>query len=408
MPNNKKDSILTKYKYHREGKGDGKSDHLKPVVPLDPAKIKTVDDLVKGMRETAFGARTIGEAAEVLHKMVSNKDTFVVLTLSGAMTAAKMSLLVCEMIESGMVQAIVSTGALMSHGLVEGAGLPHFQAPPGVSDAQLLKKGYNRIYDVIEPEVNLDEIEGIVFQALENLDEKKPFASFELWSEIGKHLSEHAAGPDKGGIKGKAILKSAYEMGVPIYTPAMSDSEAGGIDVYLHRLLRMKNNRPILVHDAIKDLDHFTRLMAAQKKWGIFTVGGGVPRNWAQQVGPCLDLISQRHDLKRKGDPPAGGWWEQAPRMYSYGVRICPDPPHFGHLSGCTYSEGVSWGKMDFEAMEKDLNFAEVLTDATIGWPLVLMAVKERLKGKKVKKDVFTGKQALKDIESTVEKSYTS
>lgn len=392
-----KKSINVKYKYHREGKGTGFSDHLKPVVPLDPTKIKTVNDLVLGMRQTAFGARTVGEATAVLTKMCLDKEAFVVLTLSGAMTAAKMGLLICEMIDRGMIHAIISTGALMSHGLVEGAGLSHFQAPPGMTDEQLLQKGYNRIYDVIEPEINLDEIEEIVFKALENLDPKKPFASFQLWTEIGKYLAQN--------VKGRAILKSAYLKGVPIYTPAMSDSEAGGIDVYLHRLLRQKNELPILVHDAILDLDHFTRLMAKQKKWGIFTIGGGVPRNWAQQVGPCLDLISQRHDLTKKGEVP---WWKDSPSMYSYGVRICPDPPHFGHLSGCTYSEGVSWGKMDFEQMEKALNFSEVLTDATIAWPMILMATIQRLKGKKIKKNIFTGKKTLQEVEKTVMASYAS
>jgi len=302
-----KAQITLHYKYHREGKGTGASDHLKPVVPLDSSKIKTVDDLVSAMRQTAFGARTIGEATEVLTKMAKDKDTFVVLTLSGAMTAAKMGLLICDMIDQGLIHAITSTGALMSHGLVEGSGLHHYQAPRNVPDQELLKKGYNRIYDVIEPEVNLDEIEGIVFEALEALDPKIPFASYELWSEIGKYLAKH--------YKGRAILKSAYLKGVPIYTPAMTDSEAGGIDVFLHRLLRLKAGQSLLVHDGLKDLDHFTRLMAKQKKWGIFTIGGGVPRNWAQQIGPCLDLIGQRHDLKKRGE---AAWWESAPGMYSY------------------------------------------------------------------------------------------
>lgn len=393
--NNAKKSITIHYKYHREGKGTGASDHLKPVVPLDSSRIKTVDDLVSALRQTAFGARTVGEAAEVLTKMVRDKDTFVVLTLSGAMTAAKMGLLVCDMIDQGLVQAVISTGALMSHGLVEGSGLHHYQAPRNMSDPELLKKGYNRIYDVIEPEVNLDEIEGIVFEALEALNPKIPFASYELWAEIGKYLAKH--------VKGRAILKSAYLKGVPIYTPAMSDSEAGGIDVYLHRMLREKAGLPLLVHDDLKDLDHFTRLMARQKKWGIFTVGGGVPRNWAQQAGPCLDLIGQRHDLKKRGEE---AWWEKAPGMYSYGVRICPDPPHFGHLSGCTYLEGVSWGKMDYEQMEEGLNFSEVLADATIAWPLILLSAMKRLKDKKAKKTIFAGPKAIEEINKIVNKSY--
>lgn len=391
----KNNSILTHYKYQREEKGTGFSDHFKPVVPLDSAKIKNIDDLVRAMRNTAFGARTVGEAAYVLEKMSLDKETFVILTISGAMTPAKMSLLICDMIDKGLVHAVVATGALMSHGLVEGVGLSHFQAPPGLDDKFFLKKGYNRIYDVLEPEVNLDKIEAVVFKALEELPEDRPFSSKDLWEEIGKYLVKN--------VKGRAILKSAYLKGVPVYTPALTDSEAGGIDAYLHRLLCLKNGKPFPVYDGLADMDHFTRLMAKQKRWGIFTIGGGVPRNWAQQVGPCIDLISQRHDLSRKGEEP---WWEKSPRMYTYGVRICPDPPHFGHLSGCTYSEGGSWGKVDLEKLEEGLNFSEVLADATIAWPMILLSVMKRLRGKKIKKNIFTGRRAVKEIDRLVEGAY--
>ncbi len=391
------DPAIPHYKYQREGKGTGFSDHFRPVVPLNSSKIKDIDDLVRAMKSTAFGARTVGEAAHVLEKMCLDRDTFVVLTLSGAMTPAKMGLLVCDMIDRGMVHAVIATGALMSHGLVEGVGLSHFQAPPGLDDKFFLKKGYNRIYDVLEPEINLDKIEVIVFKALEELPEDRPFSSKDLWEQIGRYLAKNT--------KGRAILKSAYLKGVPVYTPALTDSEAGGIDAYLHRLLCLKNNRPFPVYDGLLDMDHFTRLMARQKKWGIFTIGGGVPRNWAQQVGPCIDLISQRHDLTRKGEEP---WWENSPKMYSYGVRICPDPPHFGHLSGCTYSEGGSWGKVDLEKLEKGLNFAEVLTDATIAWPLILLAVMKRPRCRKIKKSIFTGRRAIREIDRVATISYFS
>lgn len=400
----KNKDVIPHYKYQRQEKGTGFSDKLKPVVPLDLAKIKNLSDLLYGYENTAFGARTVGEAARVLQKMVQDKDCFIVMTISGAMTPAKMSLLVCDMIDKGYIHALIVTGALMSHGLVEGTGLTHFQSPPNMSDADLLKKGYNRIYDVLEPEVNLDKIEGIVFHALGELDTKTPFASYHLWNKIGEYLAKNAR-PDKGGVKDRAILKSAYQKGIPVYTPAMTDSEAGGIDVYLHRLLCLKKGDPFPIYDGLMDMDHFTRLMAKQRKWGIFTIGGGVPRNWAQQVGPCIDLVSQRHDLAKIGEEK---WWEKSPRKYTYGVRICPDPPHFGHLSGCTYSEGGSWGKVDLEKLIEGLNFSEVLTDATIAWPIILKAVQERTKGKTIKKDLFTGKKAYTEIDGIVRKSYTS
>ena len=106
-------------------------------------------------------------------------------------------------------------------------------------------------------------------------------------------------------------------------------------------------------------------LIMKPKKLGIFTIGGGVPRNWAQQAAPYIDLLS--HSLKL-------GWDR---KRFTYGVRICPEPAHWGGLSGCTYSEGVSWGK--FTAPKDGGRFAEVHADATLVWPLLIQGVLEAL-----------------------------
>jgi deoxyhypusine synthase len=113
------------------------------------------------------------------------------------------------------------------------------------------------------------------------------------------------------------------------------------------------------------DLGHFARLVSKSPKMGIVTIGGGVPRNWAQQAPPFIDVIN--HRLGR--DIPIS--------RYHYGVRICPEPVHWGGLSGCTYSEGVSWGK--FVPKEQGGQYAEVYADATIAWPILIKAVGQRL-----------------------------
>src|SRR6185503_19967821 len=110
------------HKKHIERKfGDGHSDGLVPVTPIDVAKNASVSDLLKEYAHTAFGGRALGEAADTMERMFKDPDCLVVMTLSGAMTVAKQGFLVCEMIERGCVNAIVSTGALMEHGLVEGS-----------------------------------------------------------------------------------------------------------------------------------------------------------------------------------------------------------------------------------------------------------------------------------------------
>ena len=333
------------------------SDKLIPLEPLDLSKIHTVDDLVRAMGNTAFTGRQVGQGAEVLEAMARDKDCFVVMTLAGAMTVAKQGLIVTDLIDHGVVKAIVSTGALMAHGLVEAAGRSHFRYDPKMDDSELYEAGYNRVYDTLEPETNLDFVETIVAHILTSWDHNEVLCSYKLNREIGRYLSEH--------VKERGILKSAYEKNVPVFVPAFSDSEIG-LDVALHNRMRRKNNLPPLRFDPFEDLEYYAETLLQQERLGIFTVGGGVPRNWAQQFGPFIELRHRR-----------GG--EDLPlKRFHYGVRICPEPVNWGGLSGCTYSEAVSWGK--FVPPEEGGRFAEVLLDATVGLPLIAGAVLERMK----------------------------
>src|SRR6202162_539135 len=138
---------------------DPVKDKLPPIFPLDLSKCQTIDQLVRAMGDTAYTGRQIGDAADVLEAMARDKDCFVVMTLSGALTVGKMGLVFCDLIESGVVNAIVSTGALMAHGLVEATGLSHFRYDPSkMDDRELFEAGYNRVYDSLEPETNLDHV----------------------------------------------------------------------------------------------------------------------------------------------------------------------------------------------------------------------------------------------------------
>ena len=147
--------------------------------------------------------------------------------------------------------------------------------------------------------------------------------------------------------------------------PAFSDSEIG-LDFAVYNRVRRRNSQQPLRYDPFDDLEHYAETLLKQKRLGIFTIGGGVPRNWAQQFGPYIDL---RH--RRGGE-------ELILKRFHYGVRICPEPVNWGGLSGCTYSEAVSWGK--FVPIEEGGRFAEVLLDATVGLPLIAGAVLERIK----------------------------
>ncbi len=339
--------------------GTGHDDGLEPLTPLDLAATGRIDDLVRAMAGTAFGGRRLGEAADVLEAMVRDPDCFRVVTISGAMTIAKQGLVLCEMVDRGWVQAIVTTGALMTHGFVEGAGMLHFKHRPSMRDEELYRRGYNRVYDTIELERNLDDTETILRAALRELPDDAVLSSVRVTELLGRHLEKH--------VPGRAILKSAVARDVPVYVPAFTDSELG-LDLAIHNHLRRTQGKAPRPFDPFLDLDHFAELVRRHETLGIFTIGGGVPRNWAQQVGPYLEIMSHRLDR------------EEPVRRYRYAVRICPEPDHWGGLSGCSYEEGVSWGK--FVPRSEGGRHAEVFADATIAWPLVVRAVMERLDAK--------------------------
>jgi len=344
---------------------DGAQDGLVPLAPLDINQIKDFDELLAGYSRTAFGGRSLGEAAEVLETMLLDPDCTRVGTFAGAMTVAKMGLLICEMIDRGWLQIIISTGALMAHGLIEAVGQVHYKYDPRRSDEELYRMGYNRVYDTLEMESNLDYAEGIFKQVLDGLDPHQTFASATICRELGRYLAEHTDQP--------GILRNAYLKGVPVFIPAFTDSELG-LDLANWMIERsLKRGQSVrqalttmnLNFNPFLDLGLYAQQVMDAKKLGIFTIGGGVPRNWAQQVGPFFDILQNRLGVT-------------LPFVrFHYGVRICPEPVHWGGLSGCTYREGISWGK--FVPENEGGRFAEVYCDATIAWPILVKAVAQRL-----------------------------
>ena len=304
--------------------------------------------------------------------MFGDADCGVVMTISGAMTVAKQGKIVCDLIDRGCVQMIVATGALIAHGLTESIGLTHYRADPNQSDEELFQKGYNRIYDTLEMESNLNDLSTLVADILAaESPTDGVWCSSRFCRAIGERLSNQGSGT--------GILKSAFENDVPVFIPAFTDSELGldfSTTAILQTLQDVKDvdRKDISLQQALAnapqfnpflDLFEYAQRVSSYSTLGIFTVGGGVPRNWAQQVGPFIDVTNDRC-----------GTCYRPPR-FQYGVRICPEPVHWGGLSGCTYSEGVSWGK--FFSPADGGQFSEVYADATVILPLLIKAVFERM-----------------------------
>ena len=353
---------------HRE-LHDGRQDGLEPLESLALGGVGSFAELLRSMAKTAFGGRQLGMALDVLLEMSRNDRCHVVLTLSGAMTVAKQGRIICDLIDRGIVQSIVATGALIAHGLTESIGLTHYRYDPSKSDEDLFEQGYNRIYDTLEMEENLNDVERLVRSVLNEVEpEDGVWSSSRLCRALGARLSQMAEGP--------GILRSAYEHCVPVYIPAFTDSEMG-LDVStwaMSRAIPKSDRSGLQPNDVLQtvpsfnpflDLQDYARRIGAAEQIGLLTIGGGVPRNWAQQVAPYYDITNARL-----------GTQLPVPR-FRYGVRICPEPVHWGGLSGCTYSEGVSWGK--FVAPADGGRYAEVPVDATVILPILIKALFEEI-----------------------------
>ena len=350
---------------------DGRSDGLVPLQPIDLNKTNTFAELLHAMSNTAFAGRQLGQAFEVLEEMAKNEKCAVVMTLSGAMTVAKQGQIFCELIDRGIVQAVVATGALIAHGLTESIGLTHYRYDPTKSDETLFEQGYNRIYDTLEMESNLNNVEAVVRKVLnDSQPEDGMWSSARLCRALGEELERLDEGP--------GILRSAFQNNVPVFIPAFTDSEIGlDVSTWAMKNAFEKNGqdpskmtsdevfREMAPFNPFLDLQEYARFIQSSEEIGIFTIGGGVPRNWSQQVGPYVDITNNRVGTNL-----------EAPR-FKYGVRICPEPVHWGGLSGCTYSEGVSWGK--FVPPQEGGRFAEVYCDATAVLPLLSKALFERI-----------------------------
>ncbi|MDZ7766537.1 MAG: deoxyhypusine synthase [Melioribacteraceae bacterium] len=315
-----------------------KKDYLKDVIKHIDIKEHNVVKLVDSMGEMAFSARDLNRAAKIYEMMLEDKDNTVILTLAGSLFSAGLKKVVFDMIENNMVDAIVSTGAIMvDQDFFEALGFKHYKGNPFSDDNELRDLHIDRIYDTYIDEDELrvcDDTTAEIFDSLE----PRPYSSRELLWEFGKYLEKN------GGPKvDDSVVYAAYKNNVPIFVPAFSDCSAGfGIVMHQH-----KNPDKHLSFDSGKDFLEITKIKLESKETGIFMVGGGVPKNFTQDIVVAAEILT-----------------EDAP-MHKYAVQITVADVRDGALSSSTLKEASSWGKVSqsYEQM--------VYSEATLAMPLI-------------------------------------
>ncbi len=311
-----------------------------PVKPMELKSKMTVNQLIQQFDNAgSFGAGRLATACDVFENMVRDEKCTIFLALAGAVVPAGLRYIIADLIRKRLIDALVSTGANMIHDLIEAFGGHHYKGQWFIDDFFLYKYHINRIYDIFVPEEDFVKADKILIEMFDEIAKEKQgevLSTNELMRLIGSRLENP-----------KSIVRAAYETSVPIFLPAMRDSEFAYIHI-VHKE-RSKNDKTLSV-DSFKEASEMVALARKSERLGMVVIGGGVPRNAVQHATLMAD----------KG--------------LDYAVIITTDRPEYGGLSGSTPEETISWGKL-----KKKAGKVMVIGDAMIIFPLTVAAVLERL-----------------------------
>lgn len=317
----------------------GKSSFLQqPVRSLDMKKTRSLYDLVQAFQHTSFQSRNLFKCFEVFRKMLSDPACIIFMGLSGAMIPGGMRRVIRDMIEMKLIDVLVSTGANIFHDLFESFGYRHYVGSEEGDDDALRRHRIVRVYDALMDDHEINRVISVLSEVPEEMEEQVTSSRHYL-EVLGNRIEDDGS-----------ILKTASRCGVPVFVPALSDSSIGIGLTFLHA--RKENPSKGLIIDQIRDSFEIAQLKRMAKTTGAIYIGGGVPKNYIQQLGPVSELLFQRESGHR------------------FAFQVTTDDPKWGGLSGCTFEEAKSWGKI-----EKSSSYAAVYMDATVALPLLVGAL---------------------------------
>jgi deoxyhypusine synthase len=313
----------------------------KPITNYRPRGSAEVRHLIdEGFQ--AFNAGRLSEACAIFaDKMLDPaNDTTIGLTVAGAMTPAGLGGCVIEMMDRGLVDFVISTGANLYHDLHYALNFTLRRGSPFVDDRELYEDGVIRIYDVLFPATVLLETDAYIRDFIVRSGLNEPVATSEFHYRLGRDLLERYPGCEEYSVVARAAVA-----GVPLYTSSPGDSSIG-MNIAYHELM----NGSRLMIDPNMDVNEVCAIVLAGKQNGCVILGGGSPKNFYLQAQPTLWEVY--------GIPKGGN---------DYFIQITTDQVVWGGLSGATPSEAVSWGKINPGVLPDTV---VAYCDSTIAFPL--------------------------------------
>lgn len=278
--------------------------------------------IIDAMGKMSFTSRDLARATGIYNQMLEDPDCTIFLVIAGSTSAGGCMDAYAELVRSGMVDAVVATGAtIVDMDFFEGLGHKHYQALEVPDDDTLRSLLIDRIYDTYIDEEQLQDCDFTINKIANSL-EPRAYSSRAFIREMGKYLVEH-------GKKENSLVKLAYEHDVPIFCPAFVDSSAG-FGLVKHQVDCMKAGRPYMMIDAIADFRELTDIKIKAGTSGLLMIGGGVPKNFIQDTVVCAEILG--HDDVE---------------VHKYAVQITVADVRDGACSSSTLQEAASWGKVN-------------------------------------------------------------
>lgn len=317
-----------------------KKDFLKD--PVKHINIKSFDstEIIEAMRDMSFTARDTARATEIFDMMIKDEECTIILCIAGSTSAAGCMQIYVDMVKHNMVDVIVVTGAtIVDMDFFEALGFKHYKGSPFVDDKKLRELYINRIYDTFIDEKQLQVCDNTIKEIADSLT-LRPYSSREFIKEMGRYLIKNAEKTD-------SLVQAAYENDVPIFCPAFSDSSAG-FGLVKHQA---ENEESHVSIDSVKDFRELTEIKIRSNISGLFMIGGGVPKNFAQDTVVCAEVLGKHVE------------------MHKYAVQITVADVRDGACSSSTLKEASSWGKVDTVCEQM------VYAEATSVMPLIVSCV---------------------------------
>ncbi|MBI5002319.1 deoxyhypusine synthase [Candidatus Woesearchaeota archaeon] len=334
-----------------------KKELLKTTIEHIDIKSFNAIPIIEAYDKMSFSARDLARAAKIVDMMQKDKDCSMWLTLAGSTSAAGCMQIYVEMVKAGMIDAVVATGAsIVDMDFFEALGFKHWQGSQFVDDKKLRELYIDRIYDTYIDEEELQNCDMVTKKIADAL-EPRPYSSREFIKEMGSYLTKNAKKKD-------SLVQVCYEHNVPIFCPAFSDSSAG-FGLVKHQVERGEQKKQMMSLDSAKDFLELTKIKMSCNHTGLLMIGGGVPKNFAQDTVVCAEILGK--------DVP----------VHKYAVQITVADVRDGACSSSTLKEAASWGKVDttYEQM--------VFSEATISLPLLASYVYHKGSWKNRKKREF-------------------